>query len=177
MGIDLSAESVAMSRQRFDLFGLEGEFHNIDAADTRAMAELGRFDLVYSCGVLHHYPDMTACLDNIHNALDLDGEFRMLVYAKNSWKYAMIRKGLDQFEAQAGCPYAQAYSNEDIYDLLNGKFEVLRIRQAHNFMYNVPKYKQGIYELEPWFAAMPEEMRDAVKEYLGWHLLVKAKKI
>jgi hypothetical protein len=44
-------------------------------------------------------------------------------------------------------------------------------------MYNVPKYRQGIYELEPWFAAMPEEMREAVKEYLGWHLLVKAKKI
>jgi SAM-dependent methyltransferase len=177
VGIDLSAESVAMSRQRFDLFGLEGEFHNMDAADTEAMAALGRFDLVYSCGVLHHYPDMTTCLDNIHTALEDTGEFRMLVYAKNSWKYAMIRKGLDQFEAQAGCPYAQAYSNEDIYNLLNGKFEVLRIRQSHCFMYNVSKYRQGIYELEPWFAAMPEEMRDAVKEYLGWHLLVKAKKI
>ena len=25
--------------------------------------------------------------------------------------------------------------------------------------------------------AMSEEMREAVKEYLGWHLLVKAKKI
>jgi len=177
VGIDLSAESVVMSRQRFDLFGLEGEFHVMDAADTKSMATLGRFDLVYSCGVLHHYPDMTTCLNNIHNALDVDGEFRMLVYAKNSWKYAMIRKGLDQFEAQAGCPYAQAYSNDDIYNLLKGKFEVLRIRQAHCFMYNVPKYRQGIYELEPWFAAMSEEMRDAVKEYLGWHLLIKAKKI
>jgi len=177
VGIDLSAESVSMSRQRFDLFGLEGEFHNMDAADTQSMAALGKFDLVYSCGVLHHYPDMTACLDNIHTALADSGEFRMLVYAKNSWKYAMIRKGLDQFEAQAGCPYAQAYSNEDIYNLLNGKFEVLRIRQAHCFMYNVPKYREGIYELEPWFAAMSEEMREAVKEYLGWHLLIKAKKI
>jgi hypothetical protein len=44
-------------------------------------------------------------------------------------------------------------------------------------MYNVPKYRQGIYELEPWFEAMSEEMREAVKEYLGWHLLIKAKKI
>jgi len=60
---------------------------------------------------------------------------------------------------------------------LNGKFEVLRIRQDHNFMYNVPKYRAGEYELEPWFAVMPEDMRTAVKEYLGWHLLVKARKI
>jgi len=44
-------------------------------------------------------------------------------------------------------------------------------------MYNVEKYKQGIYELEPWFEAMPEMMRVAMKEYLGWHLLVKAIKI
>ncbi len=101
----------------------------------------------------------------------------MLVYAKNSWKYAMIQKGLDQFEAQSGCPYARAYSKEEIYDLLEEKFRILRIRQDHNFMYNVSKYRQGKYELEPWFAAMPEDMRAAVKEYLGWHLLIKAQKI
>jgi len=177
VGIDLSAESVAMSRQRFELFGLTGEFHVMDAADQVMMSKLGQFDLVYSCGVLHHYPDMTACLDNIHDALLPVGEFRMLVYAKNSWKYAMIQKGLDQFEAQAGCPYAKAYSREEIYELLNGKFEVLRIRQDHNFMYNVPKYRAGEYELEPWFDVMPEDMKAAVKEYLGWHLLVKARKI
>jgi hypothetical protein len=43
-------------------------------------------------------------------------------------------------------------------------------------MYNVEQYRQGKYELEPWFAEMSEEMRTAVKEYLGWHLLIKAKK-
>jgi cyclopropane fatty-acyl-phospholipid synthase-like methyltransferase len=178
VGIDLSAESVAMSQQRFELFGLTGEFHVMDAADTEAVAKLGKFDLVYSCGVLHHYPDMSTCLDNIRDALVPNGEFRMLVYAKNSWKYAMIQKGLDQFEAQAGCPYARAYTKEEIYQLLNSReLEVLRIRQDHNFMYNVPKYRAGEYELEPWFAVMPEEMRAAIKEYLGWHLLVKARKI
>ena len=178
VGIDLSAESVAMSKQRFELLGLEGEFHVMDGADTESVAKLGKFDLVYSCGVLHHYPDMGTCLDNIRDALVPNGEFRMLVYAKNSWKYAMIQKGLDQFEAQAGCPYAKAYTKEEIYQLLNSRdLEVLRIRQDHNFMYNVPKYRAGEYELEPWFAVMPEDMRAAVKEYLGWHLLVKARKI
>ena len=177
VGIDLSVESVTLSQQRFELLGLEGKFHVMDGADTESVAKLGKFDLVYSCGVLHHYPDMGTCLDNIRDALVPNGEFRMLVYAKNSWKYAMIQKGLDQFEAQAGCPYAKAYSREEISDLLNGKFDVLRIRQDHCFMYNVPKYRQGEYELEPWFAVMPDEMKAAVKEYLGWHLLVKAQKI
>ena len=176
VGIDLSAQSVDMCRQRFDLFGLSGEFYVMDGADTRDLASLGQFDLVYSCGVLHHYPDIDTVIDNIHHALLPDGELRFLVYAKNSWKYAMIQKGLDQFEAQSGCPYAKAYTKEEIYTLLNGKFDVLRIRQAHCFMYNVEQYRQGKYELESWFAEMSEEMRTAIKEYLGWHLLIKAKK-
>lgn len=99
-----------------------------------------------------------------------------MVYARDSWKYAMIQAGLDQFEAQAGCPYADVYTKEDIHNLLDRKFRVESIEQAHCFMYNVPKYKQHIFELEPWFEAMPEEMREAVKKYLGWHLLVVAKK-
>ena len=89
----------------------------------------------------------------------------------------MIQKGLDQYEAQASCPYAIAYTNDEIHKLLDGKFEVESIRQAHCFMYNVPKYKQNVFELEPWFEAMSEEMRDAVREHLGWHLLVTARKV
>lgn len=177
VGIDISANSIDLCEQRFKVFDLRGQFCVMDAADTTALAQLGQFDLVYSCGVLHHYPDIATVLDNIHTALVPGGELRFLVYARHSWKHAMIQKGLDQFEAQANCPYARAYSRDDIYQLLNSKFEILRIRQDHCFMYNVSKYRQGEYQLEPWFAAMPEEMRQAIREYLGWHLLVKAKKI
>jgi 2-polyprenyl-3-methyl-5-hydroxy-6-metoxy-1,4-benzoquinol methylase len=174
VGIDLSIESIALAQKRFEVLGLEGEFHHASGDDD--LSHLGKFDLVYSCGVLHHYPDIDKIIENIHTLLVDSGELKFLVYARNSWKYAMIQKGLDQYEAQAGCPYAKAYTKEEIYDLLEGKFEIGRIRQAHCFMYNVPAYKQGRYELEPWFAAMPEDMRDAVKEYLGWHLLVKARR-
>jgi hypothetical protein len=116
-------------------------------------------------------------LANIAEVLEPGGELRFMVYARNSWKYAMIQKGLDQFEAQADCPYAEAYTKEEIAELLQPIYHVERIRQDHCFMYNIPKYKQGDFELEPWFEAMPEVMRIAVKEYLGWHLLIKAKKL
>jgi hypothetical protein len=115
-------------------------------------------------------------LENISTVMSSGSELRFMVYARNSWKYAMIQKGLDQFEAQAGCPYADAYTREEITDLVQGLFKIERIRQDHCFMYNIPKYKQGQFELEPWFEAMQPVMRDAVKEYLGWHLLVKARK-
>lgn len=172
VGFDLSEESVKLAKKRFEVYGLEGTVlvHNGE----NDFSHLGEFDLVYSCGVLHHYPNVETIIDNIHKVLVPEGEFKFLVYAKNSWKYAMIQKGLDQFEAQAGCPYAKCYTKESIHDLLGDKFTIGRIRQDHCFMYNVDKYKKGIYELEPWFEAMPEDMRLAIKEYLGWHLLVKA---
>lgn len=177
VGIDYSEHSVTIARERFKVMELQGEFHVMDASDQEKLQNLGNFDLVYSYGVLHHFPAIDRMIHNVHLVLNRNGEFRFMVYAKNSWKYAMIQKGLDQFEAQSGCPYAQAYSRDDIYDLLKDQFKVERLRQDHCFMYNVDAYRQGRYELEPWFEAMTEAHRQAVKEYLGWHLLIKAKKI
>lgn len=176
VGIDISAESISLCRQRFDTLDLEGEFyvHNSD----HSLEQFGEFDLVYAYGVLHHYPNPLRSVNYINQVLKHGGEFRFMVYAKNSWKYAMIQKGLDQFEAQAGCPYAEAYTEAQIKDLLKPtKWSIERLRQSHCFMYNVEEYKKGHYVLEPWFEAMPEAVCDAVREYLGWHLLVKAKKI
>lgn len=175
VGIDLSEQSVILSRNRFNVLGLEGEFHVKDAS--KSFADLGNFDLVYSYGVIHHFPGIETIIDNVKEVLVPGGEFRFMVYAKNSWKYAMIQKGLDQFEAQAGCPYAQAFSKDEIRKLLEEGWHVERLRQDHCFMYNVDAYKEGRYELEPWFEAMSEPHRQAVREYLGWHLLVKAKKL
>ena len=176
VGIDLSDQSIALCRQRFEVLGLEGEFHNIDVTDIDALTTLGEFDLVYSYGVIHHFPGIDSIISNVNKVVKPGGEFRYMVYAKNSWKYAMIQKGLDQFEAQSGCPYAQAFSKEEIYNLMSNGWTIERLRQDHCFMYNVDAYKQGKYELEPWFDAMPDAMRQAVREYLGWHLLVKARK-
>ena len=173
-GIDISENSIKMAQERFDCLNLDGRLLVRNGTDLNG---LGEFDLVYSLGVLHHYPDVDKIVNSVHNVLVRDGEFKFMVYAKHSWKYAMILKGLDQYEAQAGCPYAKAYSKEDVYKLLEDKFTIGRIRQAHCFMYNVEKYKKGIYELEPYFAAMSEDIREAIKEYLGWHLLVKSIKL
>jgi 2-polyprenyl-3-methyl-5-hydroxy-6-metoxy-1,4-benzoquinol methylase len=176
-GIDYSDESIKLAQQRFKVEELEGTFVCGDSSDIESYSTLPKMDLVYSYGVIHHFPAIDRIIDNVYNILKPGGEFRFMVYAKNSWKQAMINRGLDQFEAQAGCPYAKSYTKDDITDLLGSKFQLERLRQDHCFMYNVDAYKQGRYELEPWFETMPEAMREAVKEYLGWHLLVKARRL
>ena len=173
VGIDISDESLKICQQRFDVQELDGKFFNRSVTDD--LTDLGEFDLVYCYGVIHHYPNIAKAIEQVHSVLKPAGEFRFMVYSKNSWKYAMIQNGLDQFEAQNNVPYAKAYTWDDIENLLDKEFwQINDLHQAHCFMYNVDKYKQGKFELEPWFEAMDENMREAVRQYLGWHLLVKA---
>jgi 2-polyprenyl-3-methyl-5-hydroxy-6-metoxy-1,4-benzoquinol methylase len=176
VGIDLSSTSLDICRQRFKIQQLQGNFQLGSVADVDFMKSLGQFDLVYSYGVLHHFPGIDQHIANIAGVTKPGGDFRFMVYAKNSWKYAMIQKGLDQFEAQVECPYAEAFTKDEIVAMLGDNFKLERIRQSHCFMYNVPAYKQGIFELEPWFEAMSEVMREAIREYLGWHLLIKSQR-
>ena len=164
----------SITKQGFKIFDLKGDIFECDARSLPRFDK--KFDLVYSCGVLHHFPESDKTIDQIYNLLKNDGTFKFLVYAKNSWKYAMIQAGLDQYEAQDNCPYAVAYTNEEIHNLIGDKFNIEKIEQNHCFMYNIPKYKQNIFELQPWFAAMSEEMREAVSTKLGWHLMVTASK-
>lgn len=174
-GLDISDNSINIAKRGFEIFDLSGEFIVCDATTLPYFNK--KFDLIYSCGVLHHYPEPEKTINQIYNLLEDDGEFRFLVYAEKSWKYAMIQNHLDQYEAQRHCPYAKVYTEESIKQLLGNKFQIKKLEQDHCFMYNVPKYKQNIYELEPWFATMSNDMREAIKKNLGWHLLITATKI
>lgn len=176
VGIDISKKSIKIAKEKFLVLDLLGKFYQINAADSEKMESLGKFDLVYSYGVLHHSPNVETIIDNVYNSLKDNGTFLFMVYAKNSWKHAMIQAKLDQYEAQDDCPYAVTFTVDEINLLLKNKFNIVNIEQDHCFMFNVEKYKNNEYELEPWFAEMPDEMRSAIKKYLGWHLLVTATK-
>lgn len=172
-GIDISDDSLSIAKKRFEVYNLNGNFFNLDATDDN-LPQLGSFDLIYSFGVLHHYPNVDKIINSVSNMLVSNGKFKFMVYAENSWKYAMIKQGLAQFEAQADCPYAEVYTKEKIHQLLDKKFTIDSIKQDHCFMYQVEPYKQGQYKLESWFEQMPLSVRHAVEKELGWHLLITA---
>ena len=176
VGIDISLNSIDLCRKRFSIQQLPGQFHCRDSTLWNQLQDLGEFDMVYSMGVIHHSPQPRAIVENVHRLLKPGGEFRFLVYAEHSWKSAMIQAGLDQYEAQAGCPYAETYDMDDIHRLLIGCFDIIDARQDHCFMYNVEQYRQGQYVLEPWFEAMPDPVKAAIRQYLGWHLCIKSVK-
>lgn len=174
-GVELSNVSLALAQRRFAVFGLEARWIHCNAESLSSHLAPGFFDLVYSFGVLHHTPDPGKALREARKLIASDGELRLMLYARDSWKDAMIDAGLDQPEAQSGCPLARRFLRGEVTELLwSSGFAVTSIKQDHIFPYVIEKYVRYEYELQPWFAAMPKEVFRALEKRFGWHLLIKA---
>jgi 2-polyprenyl-3-methyl-5-hydroxy-6-metoxy-1,4-benzoquinol methylase len=174
-GIELSKTSLDLAKRRFEVFGLTGDLREMDAERLAGGFPPETFDLVYSFGVIHHTPQPRAVIENIRTVIHQDGELRLMLYAKRSWKAAMIANGLDQPEAQSGCPIANMYDEADVQDLLRGFFEPIEIRQEHIFPYAVEQYVKYEYVKVPYFAEMPEQVFRALEKSFGWHMLITAR--
>ncbi len=175
-GVELSDVSLDLAKRRFDLFELNGNFVHANAEDLSDHVRRASFDLIYSFGVIHHTPHPEAVIRQARRAIRPDGEFRLMVYARNSWKDTMVEAGFDQPEAQSGCPIAHTYTQAEMRALLRANdFLATSITQDHIFPYVVEKYVQHEYELQPWFAAMPQPMFRALEKRFGWHMLIVAK--
>jgi SAM-dependent methyltransferase len=173
-GVELSEESLEIAKQRFSLYNQSGQFYLGNAEELSSFVPVETYDLIYSFGVIHHSPHPEKIVSEIKKYMNENSVLKIMLYAKDSWKNYMIEAGLDQPEAQYGCPIANTYSKQDVVELLEG-YEVLSIEQDHIFPYQVEPYKQGEYIKQPWFDAMPPEMFRALEKNLGWHLLITAK--
>ncbi|MFZ6015901.1 MAG: class I SAM-dependent methyltransferase [Patescibacteria group bacterium] len=173
-GLELSSESLEIAKKRFDVYGLRGNFFLGNAENIDEIIPNQIFDLIYSFGVIHHTPSPEQVIEKAKTFMSENSEFRLMLYAKNSWKSFMIEAGFDQPEAQYGCPIAYTYSYEDIKQLLQD-FKITELKQDHIFPYIVEDYKKYIYNRQPWFEVMPTEMFKVLEKNLGWHTLIKCK--
>jgi SAM-dependent methyltransferase len=173
--VELSTASLNIARQRAEVYGLSDHIRFLegDAENLSSLLPEETFDLIYSFGVLHHTPDPAAAIQNLRKLCSPTTELRIMLYARNSWKDAMIRAGLDQPEAASGCPIASTYTEAEATDLLEG-FRIMEMRQDHIFPYVIESYVNHAYEVQPWFACMPPAMLEALKRSFGWHLLIRA---
>jgi len=173
-GIDLSKKSLELARKRFEIFGLVGNFYQVDGEEISSVVPVEEYDLIYSFGVIHHTPDPHKLLYEIKKYMGKDTVFRLMLYAANSWKAFMLEAGLGRPEAQKDCPIINTYTHEEVHYLLKG-YNILSIKQDHIFPYEISKYKKHIYSKEKWFKHMPPDMFSILERKLGWHLLIEVK--
>ena len=174
-GVELSTESLELAKKRFEVYNQRGNFYEGNCEKLSDFLPLDKYHLVYSWGVIHHTPHPEKVIKQIRNYLTKDGVLKLMIYASDSWKNYMISVGLDQPEAQYGCPVAYTYTEDEVYELLGEYFDVLSIDRDHIFPYQIEPYKKGEYIKEPWFETMPNDMFEVLEKKLGWHLLITAK--
>ena len=175
-GVELSGESLALTRQRFQVYGLGGAFYHCDAEHLTATVPVEAYDLVFTWGVIHHSPNPGRILEQARSYMRSGTTLKVMVYASNSWKNYMIQAGLDQPEAQWGCPIAYTYTPEELIHMIGPGFWNIKITQDHIFPYQIEPYKQGQYLRQPWFEAMTPDMFRVLEQRLGWHLMLTAEK-
>ena len=173
-GVELSDESLKLAKKRFDVYQMQGKFFSGNAEHLSTFVPIKTYDLIYSFGVIHHSPNPEKIISEIKKYMNENSILKIMLYAKNSWKNYMIEAGLDQPEAQYGCPIVHTYTKSDIVDLLEG-YDIISIEQDHIFPYQVEPYKRGKYIKQPWFESMPLEMFRSLEKNLGWLLLITAK--
>jgi SAM-dependent methyltransferase len=163
--IDQSKESINIASRRM----LVPHFVCADAEKYRYPQ--WEFDLIYSFGVLHHTPHPKAILRNLaYYSLKPDGELRIMLYARWSWKKLMGH----QPEAQAGCPLVRWYTVREARRMVEScGFKVTSIRKTHIFPWRIPDYTQHKYvKAFPW-NIIPHQW---LEPWLGHHILLKAVK-
>lgn len=171
-GIDLTESAINICKIRFSEFNLIGNF---EVQNIEEYVSDDKYDLVYSFGVLHHTPNINKAINNIYNMLEEGGIFKLMLYAKNSWKYYKILDGLDQYEAQANVPIANVYTHEEVYELLKD-FKNINIIQTHIFPYKISEYKKQNLIKEDYFECMSKDLFECLKKNLGWHLCITCNK-
>lgn len=187
--VDLSTESLALAKKRAEVFGLNNiTFYQANAEQLSDYVPVERYDLVYSFGVIHHTPHPERVIDQIHEYMDKDSIFKIMVYYRTSWKVFWMRlkygkkKGetLDELiarysEAETGCPVTYSYTGETIKEFLNG-FEVIDTKIDHIFPYSIPEYRNYQFKKVWYFRYLPQALFRWMEQRWGWHLCVTAKK-
>jgi SAM-dependent methyltransferase len=187
--VDLSGESIKVARRRADIFGLSDriDFRRGDAEELTSLVAPEPYDLVYSFGVIHHTPNPQRVVEAIKSFMSASSELRIMLYSKVSYKlfWVMREEGvwdmsrMDEIiqrnsEAQTGCPVTYTYTFDEVRELLSS-FEIIDIRKAHIFTWDIEAYKRYEYKKDPAWAGVDEVRLSQLEKELGWHTLIKAK--
>lgn len=170
-GLDITQAAVDISRRRFELRGLEGDFRVGSAEELPYESDF--FDCICSMGVLHHVADTERAVEEIYRCLKPGGRLIIMMYHRNSFFYqvklrwgalrtgASLQKLVNEFDG-VGNPKGDVYSRAELAELLK-RFTDLEMFAGY---LQVPRLRID----------MPSSMRNPIGRRIGWYLYAKGRK-
>ena len=189
--VDLSDESMAVAKQRAELFDLSDRirFCPGNAEELTSFVPVEEYDLIYSFGVIHHTPHPERVYEQLSHYAGEGTTLKVMNYYRFAWKvyWIVMRYGFGQFwktrelvakysEAQTGCPVTYTYSGREMSKLLaQYGFKTTETLVDHIFPYVIKDYKEYRYKKVWYFRYLPQRMFHWLEQHFGWHLCVTAK--
>jgi 2-polyprenyl-3-methyl-5-hydroxy-6-metoxy-1,4-benzoquinol methylase len=184
--VDLSSVSLDLVRKRAEVFELPVQFVEADAEHLSDYVP-GRYDLVWSFGVIHHSPHPEAILGEMAKVTEPGATLKLMVYHRRSLKVARLVKGrwwkadqliARQSEAQTGCPVTYTYTKRQITALVEAAgFAVESVQPAHIFPYRIKPYREHRLVKHWYWRVMPPSVFRWLESRYGWHLLITARRV
>lgn len=181
-GVDITDNHLKLTALNAKLRGFDVNLYKVDA--TKLPFPDGSIDCVYSCGVLHHIPDVELVIKEIRRVLKPGGQVMIALYYKwsafhifqkllangirNGWLFskgykgllATIERGADGVQIK---PYVKLYSKKEVSCLMRF-FEVRELSVYH------------LKEDHFWPAFLGKSLAEFCKKlesYLGWYVVYK----
>lgn len=183
-GVDLTPRSIEITRHRFALYNLPGDFMIADG-EQLPFADAS-FDVVYSNGVLHHTPDTERAVREAHRVLRPGGIAKVMLYHRHSlnyWGEMILHRGLLRGEILRGHTPEEIMSRYVEYSEHGGRplVKVYSRREARAlfapFSEITIEVEQMIrQELSLLAPLIPESLFRRLRRRLGWNVIITAKK-
>jgi ubiquinone/menaquinone biosynthesis C-methylase UbiE len=175
VGVDLTKTAVDLTRRRFELTGLSGDFRVANAESLPF--DDAAFDCVCSMGVIHHTPETPRAVGEMHRVLRPGGRIILMLYHRNS---ALYRIRFPLLRVRTGKSLQQIVNEID--GIGNPKGEVYTRSSFRGLLRRFEDVELFAGCLQPWMlppglsSVVPERLLRPFERRFGWFLYAKARK-
>jgi ubiquinone/menaquinone biosynthesis C-methylase UbiE len=183
-GMDLTPRSIEITRQHFAVYGkqadlLIGDGERLPFADES-------LDVVYSNGVLHHTPNTSGAVRELHRVLKRGGIAKVMIYHKSSlnyWGDVILKRGILQGELFQGRSPKEIMSRWVEYSEHGGR-PLVKVYTRHEARELFKDFREIRIDVEqllraeiPFLGALiPHKIFRSLQTHLGWNLIITARK-
>lgn len=186
-GVDITARAIDLTKRRFELLELTGDFRQGDGATIPVEDE--SIDIACSMGVLHHVTDPQPLVDELFRVLRPGGRLIAMFYNRRSFRYHVTFRYRQRFGPPGvrsrplqeivnmndgpECPWAEAYTHQELKTLF---------RRFEHHSFTVAKLsREELVQWSPRLGAIarrtiPEVAVRALACRMGWNLYYRGTK-